>query len=719
MFYVCRIFPAELSFSVRDGRKLLSVSILPDVFTSPNFPDSQMRTETSMAAPAKLESNRVFREDRNIKVVKVVLVGNPNVGKSLFFNYLTGTYMEVSNFPGTTVSVTKGKFKDYDIYDTPGIYGVSSFNDEERVARDIILEADVVINIVNSLYLERDLFLTRQLIDMGKKMCVFLNFADEVKKKNIKIEYDKLSKLLGVSVFCTSAVDSRGFEFLEEGIRTAKQGIDDPEIFAVIAPLGLKNILRHDALLIKEGDPEVSKRLNEPIGTPDDREIIYIKRRSSVNEIVSEVEFEDSSRGKFLNKLSSLVINPYTGIPFLMFVLTVFYFIIGDLVAQRLVTYTEKELGRRYFEYNLKSLVADYSAVAIDVSVIDQAGKKIFVKNFVFPRGMKSDEIQRTEFKYYSNLPHSVLSFKYTNVLARFLFGDFGVISMTVTYLVFLLFPLVLAFYFSMAFLEDSGYLPRLAALSDRTLNCLGLNGRAVIPIILGFGCVTMATITTRILGSHRERTIATAILQFVIPCSAQLAVIAVLMSTAGLAPFLIYVTVILIVLIVLSTGLNKMLPGKSMPLLIDLPPMRLPRLSNLLKKTFYRSIDFLKEASLWFFVGAAIVGIMEMTGLLEVFQNILAPFTVHWLKLPKEAANAFIMGMVRRDFGTAGLFDLHLTAMQATVAIITITLFVPCIASFMVMLKERGWKEGWAIWFGAWIGAFTIGGLVAQIIVR
>jgi ferrous iron transport protein B len=145
---------------------------------------------------------------------------------------------------------------------------------------------------------------------------------------------------------------------------------------------------------------------------------------------------------------------------------------------------------------------------------------------------------------------------------------------------------------------------------------------------------------------------------------------------------------------------------------------MGFPKLKNVLKKTYYRSWGFMKEASFWFFVGAFAVGIFEITGIINIWQDILAPLTTSWLKLPKEAANAFVMGMVRRDFGAAGLFDLNLTSMQITVAIITITLFVPCIASFVVMLKERGLKEGLTVWAGTWITAFFIGGLVAQIVI-
>jgi ferrous iron transport protein B len=289
---------------------------------------------------------------------------------------------------------------------------------------------------------------------------------------------------------------------------------------------------------------------------------------------------------------------------------------------------------------------------------------------------------------------------------------------MTVTYLLFLLLPLVVAFYAALALMEDSGYLPRLATLVDRALNAVGLNGSAVIPLILGFGCVTMATITTRMLGSEREKRIATAILQFAVPCSAQLAVVAALLSGAGFSAIMIYSATIFAVFVALGTVLERILPGETTPLLIDLPPMRLPRLDNVIRKTAYRSYYFMKEASSWFFLGALGVGVMQVTGLLEVWQKLLAPVTVGWLQLPREASRAFVMGMVRRDFGAAGLYQLPLTSSQIVVALVTITLFTPCIASVMVMLKERGLKEAAIVWSGTWIVAFIVAGLLSQLLI-
>ncbi len=678
-----------------------------------------MRTETT---GIKVSPNDLLQtpnlNNTLVERKRVVLVGNPNVGKSLVFNYLSGVYVDVSNFPGTTVSVSTGTFKNFDILDTPGIYGVSSFNDEERVARDVIIDADIVLNVVNSLHLERDLFLTKQLIEMGKKVSIILNFSDEVKRKKIKIDAKRLSTLFGVEVIETSAVSKAGFDRLPEAIEKARTGSVSGEITGRLNQHIVNNHGRGVALLVAEGDEEVSAKYGFECGSADDREAIYIERRKNVNEIIADVEYEDTSKGRFFNLLGSLSLNPLTGLPILAVVLVVLYFLVGDLVAQRLVGFTEDVVGKRYFEFYLKGFVGGYTPVDIKVTTLDAEGNPTGTQQFNFKEGISYEPALKKGFETAAANKDTEVDFHFTNPVVRLFFGEFGVLSMTVTYLLFLLLPLVIAFYFVMAILEDSGYLPRLATMMDRSLSRIGLNGRAVIPILLGFGCVTMATITTRILGSEREKTIATAILQFVIPCSAQLAVIAVLAGTAGPQAMFVYATVIVTMMITVSTVLHKMLPGQSTPLLIDLPMMRIPRIDNILKKTWYRSTGFMKEAALWFFIGALGVGILEITGLLAVFTGFLEPLTVNWLKLPSEASVAFVMGTVRRDFGAAGLFDLALTPMQVAVSLVVITLFVPCIASFMVMLKERGWKEGITIWVSAWVIAFFVGGLTAMVVI-
>ncbi|MBI4547903.1 MAG: ferrous iron transport protein B [Ignavibacteriae bacterium] len=603
--------------------------------------------------------------ERESTKTKIVLVGNPNVGKSLIFNELSGMNVDVSNYPGTTVEISKGMYGDYEVYDTPGIYGVSSFSDEESVARDIILEADIILNVVEATHLERDLFLTQQLIDMGKKVVVLLNFMDEVKQYDIEIDVRKLSQFLGVDVIPIIAITRTGFEKIPSAITYAKEGTQRLELHSMLHSMLMMVGSQAEALLVLEGDPIIAQRHGVEPGSKRDES--YIGRRNRVNYIINQVLKDVSKQQRFSDFVGRMALRPLTGIPILILALYLAYLFIGKFVAQDIVNFTEQQIGKKVWEPWVRSVITDF-----------------------IPAPSWWNEI---------------------------LVGEFGVITMTTTYLLFLLLPLVSAFYVALSLMEDSGYLPRLATMVDRILSYLGLNGRAIIPLVLGFGCVTSATITTRLLSSEREKTIATAILQFAIPCSAQLAVIAALLAGAGFTPMMLYIMVILSVLIAIGTILKRLLKGESAPLLLDLPPMRMPRVRNIVRKTTFKTYYFMKEATGWFFVGALGVGIAQGTGVLQFLQQLLVPLTTHWLQLPPQAATAFIMGVVRRDFGAAGLYHMTLSPMQIAVALIVITLFVPCIASLTVMMKERGWKEGLAIWTGTWVAAFMVGGLVSQLV--
>lgn len=596
---------------------------------------------------------------------KVVLVGNPNVGKSVFFGTWSGLYVEVSNFPGTTVSVTQGRVGDDALFDTPGVYGVSSFNDEERVARDVILTADVVVNVVDATHLERDLFLTLQVLDMGLPVVVALNFCDEAEALGIEIDVAAMEERLGVPVVPTAAVRGRGIAETREALARARPGRCDPAVDEGVRALGGRVGSRPEALLVLEGDAVVAGRNGvAPLG---ERERLYLRRRERVDTLVASVVVRRVSAGRFRETLGRLCLEPLTGVPILLAVLWGCYQLIGVWVAGALVGFTEKTVMQGYYEPWVRSLTGRWVAGP--------------------------------------------------SVAGQILVGEFGVLTMTVTYLLGLLLPLVLGFYVALSLLEDSGYLPRLATLVDRLMTPLGLNGRAVIPVILGFGCVQLGTITTRILGSRRERTIATAILNFVIPCSAQLGVIAGMLASVGLRLTLSYAAVIFACLALLGTVLNAVMPGESTPLLIDLPPMRVPRPLNVARKTAVRSFFFMKEAFPWFAAGSLGVSVLQTSGGLARWQELLAPLTTGWLKLPKEAATAFVMGMVRRDFGAAGLTALPLSPWQVVVSLTVITLFVPCIASLMILFKERGVKEAAALWVGSWVLAFTVGGLLARVV--
>jgi ferrous iron transport protein B len=610
---------------------------------------------------------------------KIVLVGNPNSGKSVLFNALTGLYVDVSNYPGTTLDISSSEIEQGLLIDTPGVYGISSFNDEERIARDIILTADVVINVVNSMYLERDLFLTQQIIDAGIPMVVALNMMDEAEKRGMAIDAQRLSRLLGVPVVPTVAVRKIGISEILERVTDASIGHQTPGLDKLLESvdelLGKRagavdgtrpspSISTGRKLLLLEGDREIADR--ESIPPAGHREVVYRMRRKHVNSIVSQVLLDrsKSTLGEIIGKLS---IRPLTGIPMLIGCMWVVYKVMGSLVASTIVGFTEETVMAGLYEPWMRSLVSR-----------------------IIPS---------------------------TSVVWDILVGEFGVLTMTPVYVFGLLTPLVLGFYLFISLFEDSGYLPRIAALSDRTFGSIGLNGKAIIPIILGFGCTTMATITTRMLGTQKEKRIATFLLGLAIPCSAQLGVISAMLSKLGVGYLALYILTIIMVFLAVGALLKAILPGGPSSLLLDLPPMRIPSLSNVMRKAVTRTVHFIKEATPLFAAGSVLIGAMNASGVLDAVQRAAQPIVVSWLRLPRETATSFIMGFIRRDFGAAGLTSIDMTGPQVLTAMVTMSLFVPCIASVLVMMKERGRLEAAAMWVGAFTIALVTGGLVSRVL--
>lgn len=602
----------------------------------------------------------------------IVLAGNPNTGKSVIFGYLTHSFAEVSNYPGTTVDVHRGSYKGDAVLDTPGVYGISAFSEEERVTRDIVLVADRIVNVVDASHLRRDLFLTLQLADMGLPMIVALNMMDDASSAGLQVDVDGLSKLLGVPVIPTVATKKSGLEELASSLPEARPGIADSVVESQLADQatgggangGTNGISRAEAVLSTE-TVDVGR-------TVEMRDEIYRRRRERANSIYDQVVTATPQEKTIRYRLGYWMIQPLTGIPVLLMILAALYLLLGELVAVRLVGFTEGVLAQEHWTPWISGLVEQ-----------------------LFDGG---------------------------SAIGQLLIGEYGLLSMTVTYLFAVILPLVLVFYLAMALLEDSGYLPRVAVLFDTLMQRIGLNGRAVIPMILGLGCITMATISTRILTTRRERMIVTYLMALAIPCSAQLGVIlGILAIMGGWTYAVIYGAVLLTTMGISGALLSRMLPGESIPLLLDLPPVRMPHLRNVLKKTMQRSIGFMKEVAIFFAAGAVLLATMDMTGLLTKVVNALAPITTSWLKLPAEVSTAFVMGFVRRDFGAAGLYGedglgLGMTPTQALVALVTITFFVPCIAALLIIFKERGRVYTVAAWTGTVLTAFFVAGVVAQV---
>ena len=300
-------------------------------------------------------------------------------------------------------------------------------------------------------------------------------------------------------------------------------------------------------------------------------------------------------------------------------------------------------------------------------------------------------------------------------VLQTLFIGEYGVITLGVRYAVALILPLVTTFFIAFAIIEDSGYLPRLALLIDRLFKKIGLSGRAVIPMVLGLGCDTMATMVTRTLPSKRERLIATILLALAVPCSAQLGVMLSLLEGYPKALW-VWVGVINLVFIFVGFISSKILPGEGPSFYMEVPPLRLPKVSNVFFKTWTRVKWYFEEILPVFILVSVFIWIGQLTGIFD-FLIMLLTYPIRWIGLPDETAVAFLFGFFRRDYGAGGLYDIKkaglFTGNQLVVACITLTLFLPCIAQFLMNIKERGWRVAVGISVFVLFFSFSVGYLV------
>ncbi len=546
---------------------------------------------------------------------RVVLVGNPNVGKSVLFGRLTGRYATVSNYPGTTVGITRGRAlvgaEVFDLIDSPGVNVLDgALSEDEQVTRRLLEggEADLVVQVADARNLRRALMLTAQLASFGLPMVLVLNMTDESRRHGVDVDAAALSEELGVPVVEAVATEGVGMAELRETLPLA-------------ATVRVPATALADAARWAH---EVAARLRR---------------------------MRPSSIGRVQAWLGQALRRPLTGLPVLALVLYLVYLAVGVFGAQTMVGLIEEGLFGGLVNPAATALVSRFVPFAL---------------------------------------------------VRDFLVGEYGLITMGLTYAVAIVLPVVATFFLVFSWLEDSGYIPRLAIFSDRIFRMMGLNGKAVLPMVLGLGCDTMATMTTRILGTPKERVIAVLLLALGVPCSAQLATILGILGGISFAALATLFLVVLGQMFVVGFLASRVLPGERSDFILELPPMRWPSLRNVLAKTALRLRWYLWEAVPLFLIGTALLFVLDRTGGLEVIIAAGRPIVSGLLGLPAETAQVFVMGFLRRDYGAAGLFQLahagQLTGVQAVVALTVMTLFVPCVAHFLMIVREQGARVAVAI---------------------
>ena len=610
---------------------------------------------------------------------KIFLVGSPNVGKSAVFNSLTGSYVTVSNYPGTTVDITSGfmrvgKHHKMMLVDTPGMYSLSPITAEENVARMLILEGkpDCILHIVDAKNLERMLSLTFQLMDTGIPVILVLNMYDEFIIRGMQLNMAHLEHDLGIPVVETVATRGTGIDNLMSRIIEVVEGrYDYNEAGGTYSP-DIENRISGICGAL-QGEYSVSKRAVAALLLQEDQGMLDIVRKKGDFDRVRDI-LADLAAHEIMFKLTQDRMG-----------------MIREIVQERVVS-KEVYMAQDWKETLSQVMVHPVWGIPFLAAVV-WFGLYKFVG--VFGAGFLVDLVETNLFENIIN-PKVDMFFQGlfgSNALFDLFAGEYGIITLGIRYAIAIIFPIVATFFIAFSVIEDSGYLPRLAMLVDRIFKKIGLSGRAVIPMTLGFGCDTMATIVTRTLETAKEKIIATLLLSLAVPCSAQLGVLLGLLSGRPnlLAIWLVTVSTVFLLTGVLAKHLVK---GEAPTFFMELPPLRMPSFINVFTKTYTRMIWYFKEV-IPVFVGASVViWAGKITGVFDALVRIMA-HPVRWSGMPEAAAPAFLYGFFRRDFGAAGLFDLVkqgvLDGKGLLIAAVVLTLFVPCVAQFAVAWKERG----------------------------
>ncbi len=543
---------------------------------------------------------------------RIVLMGNPNIGKSVVFSRLTGAEVITSNYPGTTVDFSRGmaclQGEKVEIIDAPGTYSLQPTNRAEEVAVEMLRWADLIINVVDATNLERNLFLTLELLETKKPMILALNMWDEAERSGIEIDKKALEEHLDLPVVSTTA-------------------------------------------LTGEGIKELVGRLNEARTPADLKALSEEEKWIDIGWISKEVQKVTHRHPGLADLLSEATIKPLTGIPVALTVIFATFWMVR-LIGEGLIAHLFEPL----FEL--------YRPLALKISA--ELGPGLLHDFFI-------GKIIDGNIDYVQSM----------GLLTTGIYVPLGMVL-----------PYIVGFYLALSLLEDSGYLPRLATLSDNLFHRLGMHGHAIVPLFLGLGCNVPGALSTRNLETRKQRFIAATLLGLAVPCTAKSAMIFGVLGSYGQGYVLLVFATLALVYVAAGLVLNKVVRGESPEIFLEIPPYRRPSLQMILKKTWMRIRWFLAEAIPFLFLGVLLVNVLYTVGFMELIARIFSPFMEWWLAIPGEAVVALLVGFFRKDLAVGMLLPLGLNAGQMVVATTVLSLYFPCVATFSVLIKELGIRD-------------------------
>jgi ferrous iron transport protein B len=621
--------------------------------------------------------------------MRFVLAGQPNSGKSTIFNAVAGYRSATGNFPGSSVSYTVSRAlilgREIEIVDPPGIYSLTFTDAAAGEAESYLLDEDydLIIDVVDASRLGRSLELTLQLLELRRPMVVALNMMDEAKRRGIEVDPDELERRLGVTVVPTIARRGRGLkELFRKALQTA-HAADSPvplcldrevedavgTVVGLLEEEGVKPGIppRFAAGKLIERDPHfeetiygwypnlrdeispVIEGLENAHGWTSDQ-VVSGGRHAVAHGIEEEVVTLERPRIGWRERVDRLLLHPWSGGPLMVLILgALFWMVFG--VGQR-----------------------------VEAPLVEAFDRLTSHLSTQFPT---------------ASLPGTVVN--------GVVMGLAGGVAIVLPYLV--------PFLVGLTILEDTGYLPRIAYILDNLMHRIGLHGKSVLPLILGYGCSVPAVMATRILESKRDRRITAALASF-IPCSARTVVIFGLVAAymGPLWALFIYLLNILFV-VVLGNILGRKMKGSSPGLILEIPELSVPHGKTLLAKTWLTLREFITIAWPLLIASSVVLGVLEWAQAHDSINALLAPLTVWLLGLPAAVGMTLIFGVLRKELTMVMLVQALGTTQVATLMtipqLLTFTLFVvfyvPCVATVAVLGREVGWRDT------AWISGLTI----------